>query len=207
MNTALIFSELKTPDNKKQLLLSEKFSTNTLTGKYDFIKHLHGELHSYYIQLQNSSTLKQETIKLDKLISVVRNTMYAGKSMKDGWQDAEMLRNSSNDSKYEFYLQSVKKVESFYTRVSQVIEQQSTSGYFDELVMLFKKVQDGYTQTLNKLYRQGFSENLNETEISLLINFNRQVYTAFKSMVLAVKDYLLNEKDAEYFDALPGFIH
>lgn len=198
---------IKTNGNDKQITLSEKFSSNTLTGKYDFIKHFHGELHSYYIQVQNSSIIKQEAIKLEKLISTVRNTMYAGKSMKDGWQDAEMLRNSSNDSKYEFYLKTVKNVESFYTKVTQVLERQSSSGYSDELVMLFKEIQDGYTQTLKKLYRQGFSENLNETEISSLINFNRQVYTAYKSMVLAIKDYLLNEKDAEYFDSLPGFIH
>ena len=197
----------KKTSGNEQIVLSEKFRTNTLTGKYDFIKHLHGELHAYYIGLQNASASKEEAIKLDKLISAVRNSIYAAKSMKDGWQDAEMLHNSSNDSKYNFYLQTCKKVEAFYTHVSQVLQRQTSSGYFEELVSLFKEVQEGYTQTLNGLYRQGFMKNLSETEISLLINFNRQIYTSFKSMVLAVIDYLLNEKDAEYFDALPGFIH
>jgi phosphate:Na+ symporter len=50
-------------------------------------------------------------------------------------------------------------------------------------------------------------KKLSDMEISLLINFNRQIYTSFKAMVLAVKDYFLNEKEADYFDELPGFIH
>jgi len=197
---------LNTTGNK-QIILSEKFRKNTLTGKYDFIKQLHGRLHTYYIELQNASSDKQETIKLDQLISAVRNSIYAAKSMKDGWQDAEMLRNSSNDSKYDFYLQTCKKVEDFHTKVAHVIQQQTSSGYFEELVSLFKEVQDGYTQTLNGLYRQDFMKKLSDMEISLLINFNRQIYTSFKAMVLAVKDYFLNEKEADYFDELPGFIH
>ncbi len=197
---------INTTDNN-QIMLSEKFRTDTLTDKYDFIKQLHGKLHAYYIELQNASSNKQETIKLDQLISAVRNSIYAAKSMKDGWQDAEMLRNSSNDSKYDFYLQTSKKVEDFYTKVSQVILKQDLSGNSEELVSLFKEVQDGYTQTLKRLYRQDFMKNLSEIEISSLINFNRQIYTAFKAMVLAVKDYLLNEKGAEDFDAFPGFIH
>jgi len=189
----------------KQIMLSEKFRTNTLTDKYDFIKQLHGKLHTYYIELQNASSNKQETIKLDQLISAVRNSIYAAKSMKDGWQDAEMLRNSSNDFKYDFYLQTSKKVETFYNKISGVILPQA--DYFKELVSLFKEVEDGYTQTLNGLYRQDFMKKLSDMEISMLINFNRQIYTSFKSMVLAVKDYFLNEKEADYFDALPGFIH
>ncbi|HEY8690379.1 MAG TPA: Na/Pi symporter, partial [Chitinophagaceae bacterium] len=189
----------------KQIMLSEKFRTNTLSGKYDFIKQLHGKLHAYYIELQNASSNKQETIKLDQLISAVRNSIYAAKSMKDGWQDAEMLRNSSNDSKYDFYRQTSKKVEIFYTKVSKVILPEA--DYFKELVNLFKEVEDGYTQTLNGLYRQDFMKKLSDMEISMLINFNRQIYTSFKAMVLAVKDYFLNEKEADYFDALPGFIH
>ena len=116
-----------------------------------------------------------------------------------------IIPNSSNDSKYDFYLQTSKKVETFYNKVSGVILPQA--DYFKELVNLFKEVQDGYTQTLKGLYRQDFMKNLSEIEISSLINFNRQIYTAFKAMVLAVKDYLLNEKEADYFDELPGFIH
>ena len=195
---------LNTTGNK-QIILSEKFRKNTLAGKYDFIKQLHGKLHTYYIELQNASSDNQETIKSEQLISAVRNSIYAAKSMKDGWQDAEMLRNSSNDSKYDFYLQTSKKVETFYNKVFTVIQPQA--DYFKELVNLFKEVQDGYTQTLNRLYRQDFMKKLSDMEISLLINFNRQIYTSFKAMVLAAKDYFLNEKEADYFDELPGFIH
>jgi phosphate:Na+ symporter len=51
------------------------------------------------------------------------------------------------------------------------------------------------------------TSKLNEMEISTVINFNREFYTSFKSIILALKDGVLTTKDAAYFDDLPGFIH
>jgi len=48
--------------------------------------------------------------------------------------------------------------------------------------------------------------HLSETEITTLLNFNREVFTAFKSFVFGVKDYLFDKKQSRYFDELPGFI-
>jgi phosphate:Na+ symporter len=189
------------------ITLSKKFINNTQEGKYDFIKHLHGKLLSDYIELQNVSSAKEEAIKSGELISAVRNSMYAAKSMKDSLYDAAMLRNSSNDAKYDFYVQAVKRTEIFYLKVTQILEIKNSLEYFDELVALQKNIQDGYTQTLHSLYKKGFMASLNEIEISSLINFNRQIYTSYKSMVLSLKDFLLSEKETEYFDGLPGFIN
>jgi phosphate:Na+ symporter len=190
-----------------QPVLSEKFKAHTLTEKYNFIKHLHGELLAYYIDLQNNSSEKQEVIRLDKILSSVRNSMYAAKSMKDALPDASMLRNSSNDQKYDFYLKACKKIETFYIHLLQVMEKPAGKGQLKKLSDFFKEVQDGYAVSLKELYQRSFREKLDEIEISSIINFNRQLYTAFKSMGLSVKDYFLDEKEAEYFDALPGFIH
>jgi len=191
----------------EKITLSKKFINNTQEGKYDFVKHLHGKLLSDYIELQNVSSAKEEAIKSGQLISAVRNSMYAAKSMKDSLYDAGTLRNSSNDAKYDFYVQAAKRTEAFYLNVTQILEIKNSLEYFDELVVLQKNIQDGYTQTLHSLYKKSFMASLNEIEISSLINFNREVYTSYKSMVLSLKDFLLSEKEAEYFDGLPGFIN
>jgi len=49
-------------------------------------------------------------------------------------------------------------------------------------------------------------QDLCESEISTLVNFIREPYTAFKSILFALKDYLLNAQDADKFGELPGFI-
>ena len=64
----------------------------------------------------------------------------------------------------------------------------------------------GYSDTLQLLYKETLVNRVSETEISTLINFNRQLYSYFKSLVFGVKDYLFTTREGEYFDSLPGFI-
>ncbi|UKJ06696.1 Na/Pi cotransporter family protein [Solitalea lacus] len=182
------------------------FYLKSYLEKYEYIKHLHGELHSYYIQLQKIVMNQPESEKLNQLISAVRNCMYAAKSMKDAHLDVKQLGNSSNDAKYDFYLQTQQKVEFFSKRLTELLQLEKESIYFEELVSIYQSVQDGYTQTLKEFYQKGLTQHLNEVETSTLVNFNREMYTALKAMVWGIKDYLLDSKQVEYFDNLPGFI-
>lgn len=197
--------DIKWPGNSAPGL-AEKFQSYSLIEKYDFIKNLHGELLAYYITLQNHSSNKEEAIRCEQIISTVRNSMYAAKSMKDAIRDAAMLKNSSNDLKYNYYLQECKRIESFYTELLE-IAQGRAQDKLTALLNIFKKLQDEYEESLKALYQESFLKKLDMIEISSIINFNRQIYTAFKSMGMAVKDFYLNPGDSENLDELPGFIH
>ena len=74
------------------------------------------------------------------------------------------------------------------------------------LTAVYQSITAGYSETLHLLYKENLANRVSEMEISTLINFNRQLYTSFKSVLFGLKDYLLTPKEAEYFDALPGFI-
>lgn len=178
----------------------------TVQDKYDYIKYLHGEIHSYYIQLQKITTDKDEIEKLDSLISSIRNCMYAAKSSKDAYSDVRQLKNSSNDVKYNFYLQAQNSIKKFCVKLSEVLISEDSHVYFDELSAVYKSITNGYTLTLKQLYKEGIAKNVNEIEITTLINFNREAFTACKALVFGIKDYLLDRKQAGYFDDLPGFI-
>ena len=191
----------------KKIILSPLFAGHSPEAKYEFIKQLHGKLLAYYIELQNASSGKEDIVRSNQLMGAVRNSMYAAKSMKDGTHDAEMLRNSSNDMKYNFYLDTVKTATGFYSKAAALLQEEHHGNAFKQLEDILKEVQDGYSKTVESLYKKRFINNLTDIEISSIINFNRQVYTSFKSILLAVKDRVLDEKEAEYFDALPGFIH
>lgn len=78
--------------------------------------------------------------------------------------------------------------------------------HFESLTTLHHVITSGYAETLQLLYKESLAKNVSETEISTLINFNRELYTSFKSVLFGLKDYLLTTKDADYFDNLPGFI-
>ncbi|MBL7721813.1 MAG: hypothetical protein JNK98_07460, partial [Chitinophagaceae bacterium] len=55
-------------------------------------------------------------------------------------------------------------------------------------------------------YKETTAGHVNESEITTLLNFNREIFTAFKSFVFGIKDCLFNREQAKYFDELPGFI-
>jgi phosphate:Na+ symporter len=77
---------------------------------------------------------------------------------------------------------------------------------FESIVALYNRIQDGYARELKKLYRLDQNRRLTDVDISTLINFNREFFAAYKAMVWAIKDYLLDKDQARYFAELPGFI-
>jgi len=189
----------------REMGLSEKFKEQNISDKYQHIKYLHGEIHNYGITLQKEHGQPDEPDKLERFMSAIRNGMYAAKNFKDALADIEQLKNSANDIKFGFYSDTKKEIKEFIERMGRLILKNNHIAK-DELIPIYKSVTDGYTGTLHKLYQQGIAGHVNETEISTLLNFNREIYTAFKSLFFGLKEFLLDKDQSRQFDELPGFI-
>ena len=155
--------------------------------------------------MQKTTTNKQDLEKLDRLMSSIRNGMYAGKSFKDALPDKEQLQNSSNEIKFAFYKGTRAEVEKFCKAVQELIKE-NKADKAKELAEIYRSVTAGYTATLQHLYKEGTAGKVNETEITTMLNFNREIFTGFKSLVFAAKDHLLDKEQSKQFDDLPGFI-
>ena len=134
-----------------------------------------------------------------------RNGMYAAKSFKDALPDKEQLQNSSNEIKFAFYKETRTEVERFCKTVQELLnedKQDKAKG----LTEIYRSVTAGYTTTLRHLYKEGTAGNVNETEITTMLNFNREIFTGFKSIFFAAKDHLLDKEQSKHFDDMPGFI-
>jgi phosphate:Na+ symporter len=181
------------------------FVGRSYSEKYDHLKRLYGEMHAYYIQINKEELTADEKERVDQVISCVRNTMFAAKSMKDSISDINQFKNSSNDAKYHMYLQTRESVKQFCHELNQVLSYREPTSHFEEIVRIYNELQKGYTDKLSNLYKEEYAQ-LNEVEISTLINFNRELYSTYKALIWAVKDYLLDKKQSLYFSELPGFI-
>lgn len=191
---------------KPEMVIQKSFHRKPVSEKYEHIKKSHGEMHSFYLKLQNENLHKNETERLEQLIAAIRNTMYAAKNIHDARHDIEQVRNSSNDVKYGFYLRSKEKILNFYEQVQAMLSDDAGKNHFESLTALYRSVTSGYSDNLHLLYKESITNRVNEVEITTLINFNRELYTSFKSVLFGLKDYLLTTKEADYFDTLPGFI-
>lgn len=182
------------------------YKEKTLNEKYDYLKLLHGEIQTYAIRLNKEALDNEEKELLERLISSGRNGMFAAKSIKDSEHDIDQFKNSSNNTKYQYYQQKRIEVRKFYDQLLTLLLKPALPNGFEEMVNMYNKVHQGYTEELNSLYKVGIGSGLNEVEISTLINFNRELYSSHKAIVWALKDYLLNKDQARYFAELPGFI-
>lgn len=189
----------------KGIVIVSGFSEQPLAGKYDHIKTLHGEMYVFSMRLNQTVISKDEADRLSRYVSASRNFMYAAKNIRDAQQDIMQLRHSSNDVKYRHYLESADNLLIFYRQVSDILLAAPESR-FALLTRLYRDISEAYAQNLSQLYQEPSVKLLNELEISTLINFNRELYTSFKSMIFGLKDFLLSPAEADYFDDLPGFI-
>jgi phosphate:Na+ symporter len=182
------------------------FQTRHISEKYEYIKQLHGEILNFCVSLQRQALRQDDAIRLQQLIAASRNAMYAAKSTRDIIRDVTQLHNSSNDVKYHFYEHARDQAAGFCKTVNTLNTAENESGQFTMVADIYKSIQNEYTASLQELYKEGVAKRLDHSEISTLINFNRELHTAFKSIVFALKDLLLCHAEAEQFDQLPGFI-
>ena len=193
-------------EKKENLYVNKKFIRKNVVQQYYYIKQLHGEMHGFYLRLLSEASDKIVTERLEQLISAIRNSMYAAKSIRDAQHDIDQMRNSSNDAKYNFYIQSREKLLNFYEKIQLLLNGKEGENCLEELTLLYQSITSGYSTTLASLYKDSIANKVSEVEISTLVNFNRELYTSFKSILFGLKDYLLTIKEADFFDSQPGFI-
>ncbi len=196
----------KKDNGSETLRPGREFSSKPLTGKYEYIKQVHGEIQHFSIQLQQSNISKEISTRAGQLIASARNGMYAAKNVKDALADIDQLKKSSNDLKYDFYRRTGDRAESFCNSVILLLQADQERSSFEELAAIYATAQSGYRTTLEELHQEGLLQKLTEIEFSTILNFNREIFTLEKSIVFALKDLLLTIEQGNYFDELPGFI-
>jgi phosphate:Na+ symporter len=184
----------------------ETFHKKGFSEKYEYLKLLHGEIHSYYIAMNKDLLDSNERERAEQLISAVRNSMFSAKSIKDSFADIEQLKNSSSSTKFAVYQRTQLEVKEFSGLVMKHLSSEKSTSLYEEIITLYNRIQQGYQSELNKLYRQELNQQLTEVDISTLINFNREFFASYKALVWAVKEYVLEKESADYFEELPGFI-
>ncbi len=179
---------------------NEKFKAKSREEKYNLLKELQGELQSFYLAIRPK--LQSEQISEGKqLISSVRSAMHSAKSIKDIGTNIFNLSHSSKDIKYNFFIQHKEETESLYLQLDKIITGNQQLS-FEVLHGIFDKIQNTYIKTLNDFYVDAQNAPIEKIDITTMINFNRELFTSNKAMVMAVKDFLLPEKEAEEFNEI-----
>lgn len=191
------------PDkNANGLVVKKAKMLNTYDLRYGEVKRAEGEILSFYFKLREESLESSSANRLDHLISSVRNAMYAAKGMKDIRHNRKDFRNSADDVKYDHYKYYQLQLIHFYTQVNEVLHAEKSSQY-EMLSRLMEMNRADYTIRMTRIYRDGGKDSLAESDISTLLNVNREIYSSCKAMTFALKDFVLDQKQTLQFESLP----
>lgn len=190
-------------DAVKEQIIKSKNQLNTFGDRYDTIKHGEGEILSLYTKINEEDIEKADFIRLNQLISSVRNAMYSAKGIKDVRHDRKELSESVIDIKYDHYKFLQLQLYDFYNRLNILLEVREESSCFEELALLLGQIQKDYEIRMTNIYKISAKNTLEEFDISTLLNVSREVYSSCKALIMAFKDYRLDAARAEDFENIP----
>ena len=185
----------------KKVSETDNFLSKTKVEKYEFLKQLQGELQAFYLKLR-AKLQDQQQAELNQMISAVRSAMHAVKSVKDIGTNIKNLRESSKDIKYNFFMHHKKETESLYIKLHNYLGLTKKAS-FEQLQELFNSIQKNYSSALNNFYTEAQNASIESIDITTVINFNRELFTSNKAMLMAIKEIDLDEKQAENFNEIP----
>ena len=194
-------NELDQQTNYNEINDKRNFDSKTPEEKYEFLKQLQGELQAFYLKLR-AKLNSEGNSELNQLISAVRSSMHAVKSIKDIGSNITNLSSSSKEIKYQFFLHHKKETEELYLKLNLFLNTEKSSD-FEELRIQFDTIQKNYTTALNTFYTEAQLAPIEDIDITTVINFTRELFTSNKAMLMAVKDILLDEKQAQNFNEIP----
>lgn len=177
-----------------------KYLSKTKEEKYEILKQIQGELQSFYLELRVKLDSDQNA-QIGQLISAVRSSMHSVKSVKDLENNIENLSRSSKDIKFNFFMNSKKEIEVIYSKLCSYMTLDKKVS-FEELENLHDVILNHYTTALNDFYKEAHKATIEDMDMTIVINFNRELFTSNKAMLMTVKDFLLVEEEAANFNQI-----
>jgi phosphate:Na+ symporter len=188
----------------EDLLEKINYASFQADEKYIWLKEHHGEIQSAYLIFTNKH-YQRDNLSLPLYISAVRNAMHAAKSMQDISHNINQLSRSSKSLKFDFFLHyQFQTLELFRKLMSWIslIEKPS----YEEILSTYTLLEKNYQDALNRFYKDASDTILDDMEITTLLNFNREGFSANRSLLMAVKDILLSASSANDFNEKVNFI-
>lgn len=180
---------------------THNYFSKTKEEKYEFLKQLQGELQAFYLNLRIKLQGEQQ-VELNQLISAVRSAMHAVKSVKDIGSNIQNLRESSKDIKHNFFMHHKKETENLYLQLNAYLSLDKKAN-FEDLQIIFDAIEQNYSSALNNFYADAQNTPIENIDITTVINFNRELFTSNKAILMAIKEIVLEEKQAEDFNEIP----
>jgi phosphate:Na+ symporter len=170
---------------------------------YAEIKQLEGEILAFAMKMQSERLDADESARLGQIIPAIRNAVHAAKNIKDTHHDLHSFRESVDDRFNAFFGRFRSSLERFYFSLDGLRKATTASHAFELLVDLKNFNESLHAAMHTEIYLEIGHGQLEEEQISTLLNVNREVYLSNQSLLEAIADAVLDPDSARDYEALP----
>ncbi len=190
----LVFSnyDYSNSDKKQKDLSSEE--------KYENVKLLQAEIFTFATEVQGQELTEKEPEELSRYLHAARMALHSAKTFKDVKHDFEDFENADNIFLNDQYTHFRKRLIETYLRIDKIVEENGKKDKTKAILKTLKQLRDGDRQFVD-LTTQAISNKLIEDiNVSTAIIANRAFVQSSRQILLALKELLLSEEEANQFD-------
>ena len=186
-------------DNIRSLELSGRFE-----DLYAATKQLEGEILEFAIELQRQRLDEAQSQRLNQLVAAVREAVQSAKFLKDIRHNLDEFYES-NRQVINNYLDHFRTVmTSFYGEVFALRRNDDDGASFEDLVEILQHEHDWHDQMHSQIHSDVSNGSVKRTDISSLLNVNREILHSNLALLMALTHYHLEEGQVQAFMRLPG---
>ncbi len=171
---------------------------------YLAVKQLEGAITEFALGLEEQPLETEESKRLGQVFTAIRDAVHAAKCVRDTHHDLDAFRESLNDS-FNAYLRRFRNMaRQFYELIDELRDADHSAVRFEKLIELRRKNDELHAEMHANIYDEVTARALGATEISTVLNVNREMYMANQGLLFAIADILLDRQMAEDFRAIPA---
>jgi len=172
--------------------------------RYALTKRLEGEILEFTTRMQAESLQTEDAERLAQLLLTIREAVHSAKSLKDIRHNLDEFQISRNHKLNE-YLDHFRRVMiAFHADLFALRRVDGNDVSFEDLVETAQSIRQRHDDLHAEIFSDISAGTIRQTEVSSLLNVNREILNANLALVNALSFYYLDTTRADAFSRLPG---
>ncbi|MEL7185900.1 MAG: Na/Pi symporter, partial [Pseudomonadota bacterium] len=164
---------------------------------YRHNKKLEGEILGFALRVQEHALDENQTRQLNRMLLVVREAVHAAKSVRDIQHNLDDFSQSTNEKLNEFYEHFRESVSETREVLIRLKSKPDTRPVIRDFVDFNESIHTKHDRLHRYIYTAIDEAHVDDTEVSSLLNVNREIRNSSLALNRALQAFLLEESEIE----------
>ncbi|TLP77272.1 Na/Pi cotransporter family protein [Maribacter sp. ACAM166] len=199
-NLAILRIEQKLVFSNFEFISNHKAQNLSLAASYENLKLLQADIFTFAVGIQSNELTESESKDLNRYLHGARMALHSAKTLKDVGHNFDDFDNSDNKFLNEQYHNFRRRLMTTYVKLNTIIQGQESTDSTTLILKMIKELKledEAFLDNLTKAINDKQIENI---DVSTAIIANRAFVQSERQVILAFKEFLLDEREIEIYD-------